>query len=221
MRQTRPSSSSAGGALHHQAVDTSPGAAESQLWRQTLDALDRGLPKTQDSQAHLRLQALFEEGLMETVGKGVREKVARQLLAEEEGLDREIACVPFLPPPSPLLRQSRSLMRRLFSILFPTRLNQSLRCRARVAFDPPRPPSSHFAAGHALCLDARLDDGHRGEPSPAQARPSAQECRRFALVVHLANERPPSGPSSSGGSSSSSAGGGRRGTRRRRRRARV
>jgi len=83
-RQSRPSSSAV-----HQAADN---PAESQLWRQTLDSLGR-LPKTQDSQAHLRLQALFEEGLAAEVGKGVREKVARQLQAEEDSLDREIACV--------------------------------------------------------------------------------------------------------------------------------
>lgn len=64
--------------------------AEATLWAQTLDALSL-LPKTQDSQAHLRLQALFEEGLTEEVGKGVREKVQRQLQTEEDGLDREIA----------------------------------------------------------------------------------------------------------------------------------
>lgn len=78
--------------------------SQAHLWRQTLDNLAL-LPRTQDTQAHLRLQGLFEEGTMEEVGRGVREKVIQKLAEEEQQLDKELQSVhPSSPFPS---RQAR------------------------------------------------------------------------------------------------------------------
>lgn len=67
--------------------------ARAKLWQQMLSSLSH-LPGTQDEFAHLRLQALFEEGLADEVGTGVRNKVLQQLQAEEDGLTQDISCVP-------------------------------------------------------------------------------------------------------------------------------
>ena len=186
-RQSRPSSS-ASASNPHQEPDN---PAESQLWRQTLDALSR-LPRTQDASAHVRLRALVEEGLRGEAGRVGREKVGRQLLGEEEALDREIACVLALFSSLDLLELLQMLNYR------PRTARQSLRRRARVALDPPRPTHDGLTARHAGQLDPpRRHRIHLGDP-PRQAKPAAKNCHRLALVVHLADERAASACSNDG-----------------------